>query len=239
MNGFHDIHLVTLDLDDTLWPCEEVIQQAEVELLDYLRQQASRLVKVHDIESLRQHRMQFMRARPDIAHDLTAVRLYSLRLLLEKFDYDPQLSEQAMEIFLEARNRVTPFPDVLPVLDVLMRNYYVVSVTNGNSDIQRTPLKNHFHFSLTAAEVGAAKPSPEMFHSALDFAGVAANCAVHVGDDPQRDILAAQGVGMHTVWMNRKASPWPEELPPPDASMGNLYELPDLLCSIASPRAST
>lgn len=233
MNDFHDIHLVTLDLDDTLWPCDEVIQHAEVELLAYLRQQASRLAEVHDIESLRHHRLQLMQTRPDIAHDLTAVRQSSLRLLLEEFSYDPQLSEQAMDIFLEARNRVTPFPDVLPVLNVLMRKYYVVSVTNGNSDIQRTPLRDHFHFSLTAAEVGAAKPSPELFHSALDLAGVAANCAVHVGDDPQRDIFAARGVGMHTVWMNRKAVPWPEELPPPDASMHNLYELPDLLCSIA------
>jgi putative hydrolase of the HAD superfamily len=106
-------------------------------------------------------------------------------------------------------------------------------VTNGNSDIQRTALKDHFHFSLTAAEVGAAKPSPELFQSALELAGVTPNCAVHVGDDPQRDILAARRVGMRTVWINRKAAPWPEQLPPPDASTDNLYELPDLLRSMA------
>lgn len=232
MKRFHDIQLVTLDLDDTLWPCDEVIQKAEEELHAYLRERASRLAQIHDIESLRQHRLQIMQTRPDIAHDLTVVRSSSLRQLLAEFGYGPHLSEQAMQIFLEARNKVMPFPEVSLVLKILMQDYCVISVTNGNSDIARTPLKDHFHFSLTAADVGAAKPSPELFQNALELAGVEPHRAVHIGDDPQRDIHAARRLGMHAVWVNRKALAWPKELVPPEASLSDLSDLPDLLNNI-------
>ncbi len=225
MSNFSDIGLITLDLDDTLWPCDAVILQAEEAILQFLRQQASRLTEAHDIESMRAHRRDVMTGRPEIAHDLTAVRHISLRFLLEEFGYSPALAQEAMVIFLGARNRVRPYPDVPIVLKELMRNYCVVSVTNGNSSVPQTPLRGHFHFSLTAAEAGAAKPAPVMFHQALERSGVAAQSAVHVGDDPERDILAARRIGMRTVWMNRTAALWPEDLPPPDAVVENMLDL--------------
>ncbi|MCP4410436.1 MAG: HAD family hydrolase [Gammaproteobacteria bacterium] len=225
MNLFSEIRLVTLDLDDTLWPCHAVIHQAEAELFAHLQQHASRLTKAHDMDSMREHRNELMHREPDIAHDLTAVRLISLRRLLERYGYDPGKAQPAMELFREARNRVTPFPDVRPALKKLMLKYCVVSVTNGNAEVQYTPLKDHFHFSFTAAEVGAAKPDPQLFHRALQCSGVAPHQSLHIGDDPQRDVLAARSAGMRTVWMNRTAALWPQDLPPADATVEDFYEL--------------
>jgi HAD superfamily hydrolase (TIGR01509 family) len=229
MNKFTDIALITLDLDDTLWPCDSVIRTAEEALYEFLQRQASRLAEAHDINSMRDHRLALMTDHPEIAHDVTAVRQSSLCFLLEEFDYPQALAQEAMAVFLEVRNRVNPFPDVQRTLTQLMRDYCVVSVTNGNANVQLTPLAGHFHFSLSAADVGAAKPAPDIFHQALDHSAVAAHRALHVGDDPELDILAAQRVGMHTVWMNRNASMWPEDLPPPDANVENMHELIALL----------
>lgn len=224
-----DIDLITLDLDDTLWPCDSVIRKAEEALFKFLQQQASRLVEHHDIDSMRAHRRALMTDHPEIAHDVTAVRQSSLSTLLEEFGYPLALAQEAMAIFLDVRNRVCPYPEVQWSLKQLMRDYCIVSLTNGNACVQLTPLRGYFHFSLTAAEVGAAKPAPDIFRQALDRSGVAAHRAVHVGDDPERDILAAQRIGMRTIWMNRTASMWPEDLPTPDAVVANMQELIMLL----------
>jgi putative hydrolase of the HAD superfamily len=219
------VTLITVDLDDTVWPCAPVIRNAEAALFDWLGRQASRLTAAHDMNSMRAHRQVIMEQQPHIAHDLTTLRITSLRSLLQEFGYPLELAEQAMTVFLEARNRVTPFPDVAPALKMLGCKYCVASLTNGNADVQLTPLKDHFHFSLAAAQVGAPKPAPDLFQLALERCGVEPKQAVHVGDDPELDILAARPLGMRTVWVNRTASRWPGHLPPPDVSVTNFYEL--------------
>ena len=45
---------------------------------------------------------------------------------------------------------------------------------------------------VTSAEVGAAKPDPEIFTRALAMAGVAAEPAVHVGDSLAEDVAGAR-----------------------------------------------
>ncbi len=65
------LRLITLDLDDTVWPCAPVIQAAELALLEWLGSQAPGLLEAHDQDSLREHRRRLMRERPEIAHDVT------------------------------------------------------------------------------------------------------------------------------------------------------------------------
>jgi FMN phosphatase YigB (HAD superfamily) len=46
--------------------------------------------------------------------------------------------------------------------------------------------------------------------------------ALHVGDDPYNDVAAPRSVGMDSVWVNRRAQSWPEDLAAP------LYEISEL-----------
>ncbi|MGR6034537.1 MAG: HAD family hydrolase [Candidatus Nitrosoglobus sp.] len=220
-----NLALITFDLDETVWPSEQVLKKAEEVQFNWLQQQAARLTAVYDLESLRAHRRLTRKQYTEIAYDLTAVRTASLSLLLQEFGYPLDLAQEAITVFLEARNRVTPYPDVVPVLERLAGIYRLASLTNGNADVQCTPLKTHFHFSLTPAIVGAAKPAPDMFHKALEQAGVEPHQAVHIGDHPECDIIAAQQVGMHAIWINRAETPWPVDLPPPDVTIKDFYEL--------------
>jgi putative hydrolase of the HAD superfamily len=217
--------LLTLDLDDTLWPCHATIRRAEEALYGWLAERAPRLADVHDPMSLREHRKGVARARPEIAHDLTAVRHGSLGMLLSDFGYDPALADEAMALFLDHRNRVEPYADAAPVLRALAGSYRLVSVTNGNSDVACTPLRGLFDLSLTAAGVGAAKPDPALFEGALDWAGLSPAEGLHVGDDPRLDVEAARRIGMAAVWVNRDGRPWPEELEPPVAEVADLCGL--------------
>ena len=103
-----DIRLITIDLDDTLWPCKPTIDAAETELYAWLAAHAPRLTERHDQASLREHRRSLMMLRPEVAHDLTAVRLLSLQALLEDAGHVSTLAEEAMDVFLDARNQVQP-----------------------------------------------------------------------------------------------------------------------------------
>ncbi|WP_295541843.1 HAD family hydrolase [uncultured Thiohalocapsa sp.] len=219
------VRLITIDLDDTLWPCGPVIQAAEEALHAWLAEQAPRLTARFDAQALRGHRQTLMAARPELAHDLTQVRLLSLRALLAELDYDIALADAAMDLFRRHRNRVQPYADVAPVLARLRERHRLVAVTNGNAEVHQTPLRDAFHRTLTAAEAGAAKPDPAIFELAMDWAGVTPAQTLHVGDDPVRDVEAARRLGIAAVWINRDNQPWPDDLPPPLLAVDNLHGL--------------
>lgn len=229
----HGIRLITLDLDDTLWPCLPVIQAAEAALFDWLEQHAPAIAAGHDVGSLREHRKGLAAERPELAHDLTALRLTQLEQLMAEHGHDPALARAASDHFRAARNRVTPYPEVEDALGRLRSRYRLVSLTNGNAQVEHTPLAGCFHLDLTAADVGAAKPDPAMFHAACDWAGVAPDQALHVGDDPQRDIAAARAFGMRTAWISRSDAAWPAALPRPDLEAADLATLASHLESLA------
>ena len=226
---FKNWRLITVDLDDTLWPCAPTIQKAEAELFAWLVRHSPRLAGAHTPQTLREHRRQVAAAEPRLAHDLTRVRRESLRLLCREYGYPTRMADLASDRFRRARNRVDPFPEVAAALGRLRQQYVLVSVTNGNAQVEHTALAHCFHHSLTAADVGAAKPDPALFEAALRFAAATPVQALHVGDDPYLDIAAAQAAGLTAVWMNRTGAIWPAELPPPDAEICDLTGLLPLL----------
>jgi putative hydrolase of the HAD superfamily len=219
------VRLITIDLDDTVWPCAPVIQAAEDALHAWLAARTPRLMARFDAEALRAHRRALMSERPDIAHDVTAVRHLSLQRLLAEGGYDMALADAAMDLFRRHRNCVEPYDDVAPVLARLRRRHRLVAVTNGNAEVHETPLRDAFHRAVTAAEAGAAKPDPAMFRLAMDWAGVSPAETLHVGDDPLRDVEAARQLGIAPVWVNRDNQPWPDHLPPPLLAVEDLHGL--------------
>jgi len=211
------IRLITFDLDDCLWPCRPVIRRAERVVYGWLRQHAPRVTAEMSLEAMWEHRKAFMRAHPELVHDLTLVRLRTLQEVMARHGYPLALAEEATAVFREARNRVEPYEDVVPALEVLRERFLLVSVTNGNAQVERTPLAGLFHLNLTSAEVGAAKPDPAIFRAAAEWAGVEPAQMLHVGDDPERDVLAARRAGLREVWVQRNgqaAWPWLEHPPP-------------------------
>ena len=219
------VGLITIDLDDTLWPCAPVIRRAEEELFGWLKSKAPRLAAFHDLQSLREHRKQLAHEQPHRAHDLTWLRREHLRRLLDEFGYDPRDADEGVARFRMARNRVEPYVDVPPVLATWRQRHILVAVTNGNADVEQTPLRGIFHHLVDAVRAGAAKPDPAMFRAALSLANCSPGRAMHIGDDPVRDIEPARRLGMRTVWVNRSGASWPEKLQGPDVQVERLDEL--------------
>jgi putative hydrolase of the HAD superfamily len=233
--------LITFDLDDTLWPCEPVIRAAEQAQLDWLQAHAPALVALHDAASLREHRRQLMQARPDIAHDLGALRRLSIAGILESLGHAAEeaeaLAHSALDVFMAHRNRVEPYPDVAPALTRLGAGRQLISITNGNADPEQTPLAGLFAHRIDAAGIGAAKPDPRVFEHALALAGCDAGDCLHVGDEPYLDVAAARALGMESAWINRAGRAWPDDLEPPPPAFSDLGELADWLDGQIAPRA--
>jgi len=57
----------------------------------------------------------------------------------------------------------------------------------------------HFEQTVLPSDCGVAKPDPGIFAHALAMLGVAPAEAVFVGDDVERDIVAAQALGIHAI----------------------------------------
>ncbi len=207
------IQVVTFDLDDTLWAVEPVVQQANQTLYRWLEDHAPAFTarfRLQDFNSLRQ---QVLSDHPEWAHSVTAIRLGVLRQGLADSGYRGKtlasLTEQAFDCFLKARNQVQFFQHSLAMIEQLHSQYRLGALSNGNADIDRVGLGDFFDFSFNADQVGTAKPHPLMFEQMLEHTGVQADQVIHVGDHPEHDILGAQRVGLHTLWVNLQHAPWP------------------------------
>ena len=209
------IKAITLDLDDTLWPIWPTIRRAEAALVAWLDARAPGAAAVFsDPQAGVALSEQVAQTRPDIAHDLSAMRRESIRAALHHAQEDTALAEPAFDIFFAERMRVELFADVLPALAALAARYPIVAVSNGNAHVGRVGLGKFFVGSVSASEMGVAKPDPRIFHAAAQMAGVAPAEVLHVGDDAAMDVLGALDAGMQTVWVNRQQQTWSHAQPP-------------------------
>lgn len=224
------IRAVLFDLDDTLWSVVPVIQRAEVLLFDWLAEHAPGVAAAWTVESMRTRRLALMRDEPRYAIDLNGLRHAVLREALHASGEDPAAAELAMEIFVAARNAVSPFDDVLPVLARLREQagLKLGVVTNGSANLQTIGMAQYFDVCIAAHQFGSAKPDPAIFLAACSALELAPAEVVHVGDDPALDIEGAGKAGLQTVWMQRAELSPPRAMPGhivPDTTCVNLHEL--------------
>lgn len=219
------IKAISLDLDDTLWPIWPTIERAEKVLHDWLVDNAPMAAALFSSPSALREIRDYMAAnRPDLKNDLSAVRRESIRLALYRAGENPLMAEQAFEVFFAERQRVTLFDDARPTLQFLSSRYPLVTISNGNADIERVGLGEYFRATISAREFGVGKPDPRIFHAAAGAVEVRPEEILHVGDDATLDALGAMNAGMQAAWVNRADHLWPHEQLP-HVTLGSLTEL--------------
>lgn len=219
------VRAVTLDLDDTLWAVWPAIERAEVLLHQWLDQHAPATASLFgDRAALRAIRNRMETERPDLRHDLSALRRESIRMALQQAGDDPRLAEPAFDVFFDERQRVELFDGAHALLQHLSARYPVVALSNGNADVHRVGIGQYFRQAVKAREVGFAKPDARIFHAAAEAAGVPVEAVLHIGDDATLDALGAMQAGMQAVWLNPGARDWPHVDTPhvPHATVADL-----------------
>lgn len=227
------IRAITFDLDDTLWPIEPVMLRAEQQLDAWLRTNCPRTAAAYPVEAMRALRNRVADENPQIAHDFSAQRRLSLRAALLPHGYCDDHVDAAFAAFYAERNRVECYADALPALAHLGTRYPLAVITNGNADLGAIGLAAHFRFTLHASAFGTAKPAADIFHAACERLELAPAEVLHVGDDPELDVIGAHRAGLRSVWLHRGAASWTEASRQsevhPDLIVRNLAELVDAL----------
>lgn len=228
------VQAITFDLDFTLWDLTGVIARAEQQAQDWLARHHPGVAEQWDLEAMAELRQRLAADRPELRHDVTALRREAFREAGRHGGCEPEhldaLVEGAFEEFLAGRHVLTLYPDTKPLLNALHERVRLGVITNGNAEVHRLGLDHYFHFSLSAMEVGAAKPSHLVFETAVNRAGVPAGRIAHVGDDVECDVVGAARAGMQAVWLNRDRSPWPEGVERvPHVEVGSLAALGEML----------
>ena len=228
------IKVLSFDLDDTLWPCFPTIKRAEQLLYQWLSDQVPVITQHYDVYQLREKRRLLLNNHSDLAHDLTQLRIKSFEMLANEFELSSDWIKPAFKIFYEARQQVTLFDDVKPVLDELNEEFKLVSLTNGNASTVETGVDHWFDFALNSASVGKLKSEPDIYRQVQKLANIEARQMVHIGDHPLQDISGAKSAGVFAIWLNRENRSWTLESCQPDAVIGSLHELPPLLRQLQS-----
>ncbi|MGV0023359.1 HAD-IA family hydrolase [Phormidesmis priestleyi] len=101
------------------------------------------------------------------------------------------------------------YADVMPTLEKLRdRNIPLGILSNFDSRLHAVlkalNLTNFFSSVTLSTEVGAAKPSPQIFNAALSKHDCLAESAWHVGDSLEEDFKGAKAAGLRGIWLDRK-----------------------------------
>ena len=151
-----------------------------------------------------------------------------IRRTLALDDLDHATAREAMLAALRFR----AFPDALPLLRALReRGVRAVAASNWDASLpaglEQAGLAPYLDGAVSSAVVGAAKPEPAVFRTALEQAGCEADAAFHVGDSMEGDVGGARAVGIRVALLDRHGM-HPD--PPADVpKLSSLDEFPSVI----------
>ena len=122
--------------------------------------------------------------------------------------------DQALQMLATAFSKgwvFKSFGDAVPALMLVKERKLITGlISNVGQEIDSYCLELGFEpfldYKVTSFEVGYDKPRPEIFHLALDKAGVKAAEAIFIGDVYEQDIVGARGVGMKPILISRNGA---------------------------------
>ncbi len=186
------------------------------------------------------------------AREITNIEISSisvLRLALTEFGYatvTDEILNRALERFYNHfEDCWQPMPDLYPVLGEIHNSDYrlgMISNAGNAANVQRlidkVDIRKYFDPVLISSGVGLRKPHRLLFEAVLNTWQLPAEQVVMIGDMLNADILGAQRVGMHQIWItadadnesNRQNAAAIE----PEAITDNLSDVPTLIRSMAS-----
>lgn len=117
------------------------------------------------------------------------------------------VSPAEAESLAESLKNWTPFPDTVPALERLKRDYKLAIISNTDDDLfvgTARHLKVSFDQVVTAEQAKAYKPSPAPFLLALERLRLSPDRVLHVGQSVYHDVIPAKSLGMATALVERR-----------------------------------
>ncbi len=143
----------------------------------------------------------------EITKEFLSTERFHATLRLFNVD-DFELAKKMGEFYVkESPYKKQLFPGTIELLEKLSNKYKLHIITNGFSEVQyikleQSKLSKYFTEIIISEETDWKKPSPEIFHYAMQKAGAIVEESIMIGDDLKADIKGASEVGMDQIWVN-------------------------------------
>ncbi|MGB0834189.1 MAG: HAD family hydrolase [Psychrobium sp.] len=216
---------IGFDLDDTLYDNRPVLLAAEAKLHQFLVANHPKTAALN-IEDWTRIRLQLAKEQPHLRQDVTLARNKALIQGFIACGYPQEQAEisanQAMEIFLAARNDITVSESVISTLKALKQYFSLFVISNGNADITKMGISELFEFALhprqNATPAIAMKPAADMFVAAEKRLCLSGKDILYIGDHPVSDIVGSNNANWQSGWLNVHQRPLnhykkPQQLP--------------------------
>ncbi len=133
------------------------------------------------------------------------------QLVFDRLGYQdlPEAFFRDVDRAFRQRSAFHVFPDVIPALDAMQSAGLRLAVVSNwgwyaPELLQTLELARHFEVLSISARVGYQKPHRAIFEHALELLDLPADQVIHVGDDPEADIVGARRVGIEPVLIDRR-----------------------------------
>jgi len=225
--------VVTFDLDNTLFPINEVVESANVVMMQAMKEFVAGSSGKKDpcLQSFLAHSKSIRLNLQDSGQEVSYCELRRLTIVQELKECVQQhhdvetVSHQILDKWIQERHRSAErylFPQTLEALqDLKSKNPSAIigAITNGRGcPLQMgNTLRPFFHFTVSGEDPDVfpdRKPSPRIFQVALDKARSLQQTKqpksettmkwVHLGDDYTNDVVAAAELGAFSIWMMPK-----------------------------------
>ncbi len=224
------IRAVSFDLDDTFWDCAPAIIRAEQTLYSWLSENHPGITERYSAEQMPEMRARMYQTHPHLKTDVSMMRKAFLEQLLDGTDNGAKSAEEAFSIFYRARSEVSLYEGTHELLKSLQNTHKLAAITNGNADLHLIGLADYFDDIQRATLTNPPKPASDMFDACCSNLGINNAELLHVGDNPETDIVGGYLAGARTVWFNQSNEAWPEHLQGPDVA-GSEFRGPDFVVS--------
>ena len=133
-----------------------------------------------------------------------------------------------------SRRRLSLYPYVREMLDILRDRYPLAIITDAQSayarsELHKVGLLGYFDPIIVSGDHGYRKPDRRLFQLALDSMGVAAGNTLYVGNDMHRDIYGAREAGLPTVMFDSDQGQKVYRDCTPDYTITDFRDLPGIL----------
>jgi|AntDeeMinimDraft_5_1070356.scaffolds.fasta_scaffold03403_4 putative hydrolase of the HAD superfamily len=216
---------VIFDLDDTLFPESEFALSGFEAVAEYLSKEST-------FESDTIYRL--------LQEDFdNSVRGDNFDQLLNKTEIDASIDK-----LVEVYRTHSPDIELLPEAEICLTQLSDRSlqlITNGTATKQRNKIKalgisDIFDNIYISGEFGtnSAKPSTHLFEKCLEDGNKESERTVYIADNPVKDFIAPNHLGMRSIWINREWGEYADLEPTtdreqPTVSVSDLTAVPDIL----------
>jgi len=219
-----ELHLLTFDLDDTIFPITPVVQDANSAMIQYLQEIGYENASNDEIiAASKQIRRELRERGEEVTY--TELRKQSIRREMERLDggaldtHESDVIDRVFDKWLLERHASADrnlFPFASSSLQIVRDQYPSVvigAITNGRgSPFHMQSISHYFDFCISGEDDGVfplRKPSSGIYEAALKKYEELKNKNVHnvnwihVGDDLANDVGASAACGAKTIWLTK------------------------------------